>query len=594
MRRTVAILTALVLVCAFPWTSAFADGRAIVPGELRTDATYEHIGLVWWVTGDTDLDSALTLSFRHVGDSAWRQGATTWHPGAPAMRAYPTIRVQDGPLCLDYWGASAMFLQPGTTYALRATLTDPDGGSETRTVTVTTRAEFALPEGMRERYVEPGTGGGDGSLENPFRGLQAAADAAAPGDLFHVAPGVYTPFQLMTGGTADRPIVFSGPTAGGAAIVDGGNTDRGVVTVGEYDRTTGHVVIERLAIRNGRWGIDAQHTQDLLVRRCTITDVDYGILNRRGDGLEARQTVSDCIVEGRTAWPGSDIPAERGIDLRGSGNVVRHNRVRYFGDGVSVQPFTGASYGNDVHGNEVAYCVDDGIEIDYNQANARVWRNRVANARMGVSLQPIQGGPAYIVRNELVNIESEPIKMHNYTTGFIVAHNTGIKHGNGHGDAGSMWRNAIYRNNVFLGTRYAFEFTTVADEGFRDLDYGAWGTTRASTPHFKWDNVRYDRLADLPAGVEDHGVTAAFEHLRNAQLGADWDVAVVPGSVDLRLVAAAPERDAGLALPNLNDAFVLNGAPDMGAFEGDQALPQYGPRVEGPFHRLSLPLIMIT
>ena len=65
--------------------------------------------------------------------------------------------------------------------------------------------------------------------------------------------------------------------------------------------------------------------------------------------------------------------------------------------------------------------------------------------------------------------------MHNYTTGFFVAHNTGVKHGDGHGDNGAMWRNAIFRNNLFLGTRYAFEFTTVADEGFRDFDYGTAG-----------------------------------------------------------------------------------------------------------------------
>ena len=117
-------------------------------------------------------------------------------------------------------------------------------------------------------------------------------------------------------------------------------------------------------------------------------------------------------------------------------------------------------------GTTPPYCVDDGIEIDYNQSNARVWRNRVTNARMGVSVQPIRGGPAYIFRNELFNLESVPVKMHNYTTGFIVAHNTAVKHGDGHGDNGAMWRNATFRNNLFLGTRYAFEFTTVADEGF--------------------------------------------------------------------------------------------------------------------------------
>jgi hypothetical protein len=387
---------------------------------------------------------------------------------------------------------------------------------------------------------------------------------------------------MLVSGTSAQPIVISGP-GDGTAVVNGTGTDRGIVTLGEYDTSIEHVVIEGLTLENGRWGIDAQRSSDIVIRRNLIRDIDFGIYNRRGDGLEGNQTVCDNVIEGRVAWPGVGIPSERGIDLRGYGNVVCHNRVRNFGDCVSLQPFTGESYGNDVYGNDASYCVDDGIEIDYNQANVRVWRNRVMNARMGVSVQPIRGGPAYIFRNEFFNLESVPIKMHNDTTGFIVAHNTGAKHGNGHGDNGAMWRNAIFRNNLFLGTGYAFEFTTVASDGFRDFDFDAWGTTReiggASAPHFKWDNVRYDRLTDLQAiGIEVHGVEAGFGDLVNAALPPAWDQPAEPGSRDLRLAAGTPEIDAGAILSNLNDGFQLDGLPDMGAFELGQPLPTYGPR----------------
>ncbi|MFQ5594257.1 MAG: FG-GAP-like repeat-containing protein [Anaerolineae bacterium] len=554
--------------------SLAAPGDAVVPGEIRADATFEHIGVLWWIDGDDDLDSEMSLEFR-------RQGESNWQPGAPAMRAYPTIRVQDGPLDLNYWAASALFLEPGQTYELRLTLTDPDGGGDTRTVTATTRTEPQPDLTGRQLYVVPGNAGGDGSAGNPFRGLQAAADAAQPGDVFHVAAGTYSPFELLTSGTEGHPITFAGP-GDGTAIVDGAGTDRGVVTLGKWDQTIGHVIVEGLTIQNGRWGVDAQHSHDIVLRRNVIRDVDFGIYNRRGDAQEYNQTVCDNVIEGRTAWPGSGIPSERGIDLRGYGNVVCHNTVRYFGDCISVQPFTGPSYGNDVYGNDASYCVDDGIEIDYNQANARIWRNRVMNARMGVSVQPVRGGPAYIFRNELFNLESVPVKMHNYTTGFYVAHNTGAKHSNGYGDNGSMWRNAVLRNNLFLGTRYAFEFTTTPDEGFRDFDYNAWGTTReiggSSAPHFKWDNVRYDALTDLPAGVEDHGVEAGFGDLVNAALPPAWDAPAEPGSRDLRLVAGAPQINAGAVLPNLNDPFVTDGQPDIGAFEAGQPPPSYGPR----------------
>jgi hypothetical protein len=567
------------LLGVFMMPAIAAGGDAVAPGNLRTDATFEHIGVLWWIEGDDDLDSAMTLEFR-------RQGSSAWQAGAPAMRAHPGLVVNGSPLGLNYWAASALFLSPGQSYELRVTLTDPDGGGETRTVSAATRTALPATFDGRHRYVAPGTGGGAGTPGDPFLGLQAAADDAAPGDVFHVGPGAYDPVQLLASGTAGAPIVFAGP-GDGSSVVDGAGTDRGVVTLGEYNQQIAHVVIEGLTIEDGAWGIDAQHSRDIVIRHNVIRDVDDGVVNRRGDALEARQTVCDNSIEGRVTWPGSGIPSERGIDLRGDGNVVCHNSVRNFGDCVSLQPYTGPSFGNDVYGNDASYCVDDGIEVDYNQANVRVWRNRVMNARMGVSVQPIRGGPAYILRNEFFNLESVPIKMHNQTTGFFVVHNTGAKHVDGHGDNGAMWRYAVFRNNLFLGTRYAFEFTTVADEGFRDFDYNAWGTTREignpGDPWFKWDNVRYDRLADLQAiDVELHGLEADFGHLEDATLPAWWDQPAEPGSRDLRLVPGAPEIDAGIDLPNLNDAFILNGSPDMGAFEFGQPLPDYGPRLWWP------------
>ncbi|HEY1013243.1 MAG TPA: right-handed parallel beta-helix repeat-containing protein [Herpetosiphonaceae bacterium] len=551
---------------------------AVVPGAARADATFDHIGVVWAISGDDNRNSAFALEFRAVGEQQWRAGA-------PAMRATPTIRVEDGPLGLNSWAASAMFLRPGQSYELRLTLTDPDGGGAVRTITAATRAEPQPDPQSRLRYVAPGAGGGDGSQANPFRGMQAAAATAQPGDLFLLAGGTYAPFQLLASGAPGRPIVIRG-AGDQPAILDGGGTDRGVVTLGESNQTIGHVILERLVIRNGAWGIDAQHSHDIVIRRNQLANVGFGVINRRESGLEYNQTVCDNAITGRTAWPGTGIPPERGIDLRGTGNIVCANTVRNFGDCISVQPLTSPSYGNDIFGNDAAFCVDDGIEIDYNQANARVWRNRVTNARMGVSVQPIRGGPAYILRNELFNLESNPLKMHNYTTGYYVLHNTAAKHGNGQGDDGAMWRNAVFRNNLMLGTRYAFEFTTVPDEGTRDLDYNAWGTTHAAgspgDPDFKWNNVRYQRLADLPPPVEAHGRTASFAQLANAALPAAWNAAVTPGSRDLRLLPGAPAINAGQQLPNINDPFVSDGQPDMGAFELGQPLPPYGPRPERP------------
>ncbi len=558
------------LVGLLPATLAMAAGEAIVAGELRIDVTPRSIGVVWFVSGDTDGDSSMTVDFRPAGASGWR-------PGAPAVRAWPDSVVDGVELGFGSWGTSVVHLEDGADYDLRVTLSDPDGGGATEMLDATTLSvPVAAP---RIRHVVPGDGGGSGTSVNPFRGLQAAADAAAPGDTFEVAAGRYAPFQVTTSGTAGAPIAFRGP-GDGSAVVDGDGTDRGVVTIGEFDITTAFVIVEGLTITDGAWGIDAQNTQDIVVTGNDVTDVSYGIINRRSNDLERRQTICNNRVVGRTPWPGTGIPDEQGIDLRGWGNTVCHNQVRSFGDCISLEPQHGPSFGNDVYGNDVSHCVDDGIEIDYNQANVRVWSNRVTNARMGVSVQPIYGGPAYIFRNEFFNLESSPIKLNNDPAGVFVAHNTGVMHGNGLSSS-TAWSHTVFRNNLFLGTRYAFEFTS-SGEG-RDFDYGAWGTSRTvepGGPWFKWDDVRYDRIVDLPAGVEDHGVEVGFQDLVDAALPSAWDTAAAVGRADLRLTSGSDAVDAGVALPNLNDGTTVDGSPDAGAFELGAGRPVYGPTVD--------------
>jgi hypothetical protein len=577
LRRAPARLLTLLLLA--PLSAIAAQGQnAVTPGLARVDATFQHLAVHWTILGDDNADSTFQLEFR-------RQGTSPWLPAAIAMRAEPSVIVDGAPLGKNSWAASALFLESGAAYDLRLSLVDPDGGGEVRMLSGTTREPLRPATSGRQLHVTPGSGGGNGSPEDPFRGLQAAASMALPGDVFHVAPGIYQPFQIANSGIAGLPIVFLGP-GDGTALVDGSDTTTGIVTVGTGSLSPiAYVVIKGLTIQNGRWGIDAQHSSDIAIRYNHIRDVDYGVLNRRGDDLERNQTVCDNVIEGRTPWPGTGIPSERGIDLRGFGNVVCHNRVRDFGDCVSVQPATGDSFANDVYGNDVSRCVDDGIEIDYNQANARVWRNRVYNARMGVSVQPIRGGPAYIFRNELFNLEDKTLKLHNSPAGLVIVHNTGVKLGNAvHDPCCSIWRNALFRNNLFLGTEYAFEFVSMATDGFRDFDFDGWGSTRAGTvaePHFKWDNVRY---ADLPAlragaGIEISGLAASFADLVNAALPISWDVEVDPTSRDLRLAGGTPEIGAGTLLSNLNDGFAISDAPDLGAFESGASLPEYGPRL---------------
>ena len=63
----VLILVVLMAALASSRSSA-APEDAIVPGQIRADTTFDHIGVVWWIDGDTDHDSMMTLEFRKPGE----------------------------------------------------------------------------------------------------------------------------------------------------------------------------------------------------------------------------------------------------------------------------------------------------------------------------------------------------------------------------------------------------------------------------------------------------------------------------------------------------------------------------------------------
>jgi hypothetical protein len=50
-----------------------------------------------------------------------------------------------------------------------------------------------------------------------------------------------------------------------------------------------------------------------------------------------------------------------------------------------------------------------------------------------------------------------------------------------------------------------------------------------------------------------------------------------PARFDFRLKPGSAAVDAGVVLPNINDGFT-GSAPDLGAYELNRPLPQYGPR----------------
>src|SRR5690606_25742332 len=134
------------------------------------------IGFEWDITGDPDHDATAEVRYRPAGTSIWRD-------------AMPLMRIDFGGKNL--LAGSLLFLVPGTTYEVSLRAWDPDGGSHSRVELITTRALPVLPTGGRTFHVVPGSGGGDGSQGNPFKGVTAAQSAAKPGDIMLLHAGRY-------------------------------------------------------------------------------------------------------------------------------------------------------------------------------------------------------------------------------------------------------------------------------------------------------------------------------------------------------------------------------------------------------------------
>ncbi len=135
--------------------------------------------------------------------------------------------------------------------------------------------------------------------------------------------------------------------------------------------------------------------------------------------------------------------------------MVCYNRMRLLADAVSIYDFTD---NQDFHNNDIANCSDDGIELDYSEANNRVWENRFEYAgNNGISFQPYIGGPGYILKNIVIGFREGPIKDRYGSSDVYFINNTFIGHtaftyGDRELEAApfDMPMNAFSRNNLYL------------------------------------------------------------------------------------------------------------------------------------------------
>ena len=334
----------------------------------------------------------------------------------------------------------------------------------------------------------------------------------------------------------------------------------------------------------------------MVARRLHITEVWQGIWVTGDD--QKNVYVCDNTIEGRDVWPwvyNADATShwdDEAIQLHGDGIDACHNRIVGFGDTI-IQKKPGARsfdfYGNDIYDSW------DGTELEEGSGNVRFYNNRLTNVNDGASMQPIYGGPAYVMRNVVYNAVSEQMKIHaegdgsggfKEPSGMLIFHNTFVSPTIDLTDeTPATIHNFLMANNLFVGPHTltsgkAAEYTTPVDHGMFDYngyfpDGLFWLGTIAGT------RVQYDNFAGLQAGgvFEAHGSLVDAAVFANGEVGPDDPMTKHP-PFDATLSASSSALDKGLVLPGLDDRFG-GSAPDLGALESGCAPPVYGPRPDG-------------
>ena len=532
--------------------SSESDASSLATGQLRSYSTIHSIGLEWDIAGDTDHDAIGTIQYRV-------QGAGTWKPGFPLFRVDYTN--PDGE-AFNMFAGSLLFLNPGTTYEVKADIVDPDGGTGSQTLLVSTRAVPTPPANGRTLHVAPGTGPGNGTAGNPYKGIAAAQAVAQPGDIF----------LLHTGNYGGR-VTFSKSGAVGNYIVWKAAGDGDVAFNGILINAS-HIWLEGVTVSNQVNGLTTSNApKDVVVIRSSFINNHYGIYL---DGGGQDWYIADNIIVG------DNIPSDGGLSGEGielwktSGHVVAYNRISKSADGVSY-PHTNV----DIFGNDIFDTSDDGIEPDYGYANVRLWGNRIHNAvHNGVSFQDMNSGPWYIIRNQIVGSEQMPFKFRE-TDRFLIAHNTLVSWGSVLGDSNDAQDllAGISRNNLWVsvsgGTLWNFQG---AVKTWRtDLDYDGFDWGNSSVP-FTYGGQSYQNLPGFAAAsaLEEHGIRIAKGTCFETFNVPSPPPASVPAQA-MTLRSGCNAIDAGAVLPNISENY-SGSAPDLGAYEFGKPLPQYGPR----------------
>lgn len=578
----------------------------ITPGAFYVEpSTFHSLGFQWKMAGDDNRNAQVAVQFREAGVENWNDALDLLRiHGEEVGSRLP----EKAYICGNLFAGSVLFLQPGTSYEVRLTLTDPDQPGEpvaVQKLEVATKVEPRPFAGGKEIHVNRG------------EDFAAAYASAQPGDHVVLHAGTYHgTFELEKQAERDKPIVIRDAGDGPVIFQPDPEKDGKVNTVPilNSDEEHWHLEdpcfnvsnstyhwIEGITFRNYYSGIasgDGGPVTGLTVRHCTFEDSGWAGLFLRSVMNRDVWIADNVFVGTQGTWHRKEAKKfpYKGVWINGQGIDVCYNRAQNHKDGISIYGKSGPTdefertvAGIDFYNNDVGQSWDDN-EADDGQHNIRFFCNRFVDQHVGLSAQPINGGPCYFIRNLQYNVtRSSAFKLNVDPAGVLIYHNTTFCSGKGTAMVSKDFSNCHIFNNLF----YGLEGPTLSagpKDRVSQIDYNGYTWTGG----IEWTPK------DPETGKNKRKVFKSFEefHAETGQSGhavlVEWDDLVdVPKPekeaktiVDLnfgdpRLKPSVPAVDAGKPLPNLDFGGFEGEAPDLGAIELGQELPHYGPRSRG-------------
>ena len=274
-----------------------------------------------------------------------------------------------------------------------------------------------------------------GDPDAEYETLQAAADAATPGDTVAVQPGTYVGFEIDHGGTQGSPINFfavgdvvidsDGPTGDGIRIQNAGDVRiEGFTITGSTERciaargATPEAPMMRLDIRNNDCSL-AGH-EGFYLSEAAASNIEGNTISQsgqdgqpRGHGIYLANAGSDGTVLRRNHI--FDLPAEESAGIHFNGDLS------VGGDGI-IEGLT-------VDGNVIHDLSHNALNMDGVQSSLIV--NNViygvsAHAIRGYAIDAAEGPANLVVVNNTIDLPAtgrSPLKLSEDGGGHIVWNN---------------------------------------------------------------------------------------------------------------------------------------------------------------------------